>query len=108
MSARKTTTKSTDEITATDIAVDATAVSVDVTENIMYVGPTITGIVRYSTVFKGGILPAKVSACIEQMPIMKNLFVPLSKLAEANKELSKDQSALKTISARVAKKFTGR
>lgn len=86
----------------------ATIVTAETKENTVYVGPTLTGIIRHSTVFKGGKYPGRVNACLEQMPAMKRLFVPLGELPEANKELSKDQSALKTLSAQVAKKFARR
>lgn len=73
--------------------------------NLMYLGPTITGVVRHSTVFKDGVLPQKVNECVEQLPIMKKLFVTMEELPKASKELKKEQSALKTIYSQVAKKF---
>lgn len=73
--------------------------------NLMYLGPTITGVVRHSTVFKDGVLPQKVTACVEQFPVMKKLFVAKEDVPAAVKELKKEQSALRTISDQVAKKF---
>ena len=74
-------------------------------ENLMYLGPTITGVVRHSTIFKEGILPKNVKECIEQLPMMEKLFVPLSVMPKANKELKKEQSALGAIYTQVANKF---
>lgn len=73
--------------------------------NLMYLGPTITGVVRHSTTFKNGILPAKVKECVEQFPVMKKLFVSMEDIPKATKELKKEQSALGTIYAQVANKF---
>lgn len=73
--------------------------------NLMYLGPTITGVVRHSTNFKNGVLPEKVRECINQFPVMQKLFVPLVEMPAAIKELNKEQSALKTIYSQVAKKF---
>ncbi len=73
--------------------------------NLMYLGPTITGIVRHSTIFKDGIFPKKVNECLEQLPMMKKLFVELDEIPTAIKELKKEQSALGTIYAQTKKKF---
>lgn len=73
--------------------------------NLMYLGPTITGVVRNSTVFKDGVLPQKVKECIEQYPAMEKLFVSTKNIPAAVKELNKKQSAMSTIYSQVAKKF---
>lgn len=73
--------------------------------DVIYVGPSISGIIRHSTVFKDGILPDGVTRCIEQLPAMKRLFVETDRLAEAAKELNRKQSALNVIYAMVACKF---
>lgn len=73
--------------------------------NLMYLGPTITGVVRHSTIFKNGVLPKKLKDCVEQLPMMKKLFVGLDEIPNAVKELEKEQSALRTIYTQVAKKF---
>lgn len=73
--------------------------------NVMYLGPTITGVVRHSTNFKDGVLPDKVKECVNQFPVMKKLFVSIDEIPAAVKELNKDQSALKTIYSQVSKKF---
>lgn len=74
-------------------------------EDLMYIGPTIAGVVKHSTVFKGGILPVKASKCIEQFPAMNKLFVPLGDMPAAIKELNKASSATRTIYTQVVSKF---
>ena len=73
--------------------------------NLMYLGPTIVGVIRHSTIYKNGVLPDKVNECVEQFPIMKKLFVSMEELPGAVKELKKEQSALGTIYSQTAKKF---
>lgn len=73
--------------------------------NLMYLGPTIIGVIRHSTIFKNGVLSEKVKECVEQFPMMKKLFIPIEELPQAVKELSKEQSALGTIYSQTAKKF---
>lgn len=73
--------------------------------NLMYLGPTIIGVIRHSTIYKDGVLPEKVRDCVEAFPIMKKLFVPMEELPAAIKELKKEQSALGTIYSQTARKF---
>lgn len=76
-----------------------------VKENKMYIGPTIAGVVRHSTVFKDGKYPEKVEACIKKFPMMELLFVGMKELPKATKEIRVHGSALQEISARVLEKF---
>ena len=73
--------------------------------DVMYLGPTISGVVKYSTVFKNGVFTKNVREYMEQMPCMKELFVPLGELPNAINELNKEKSVLKAIYMQVAKKF---
>lgn len=73
--------------------------------NLMYLGPTIVGVIRHSTIYKNGVLPQKVMDCVEQFPAMNKLFVSMKDISGAVKELKKDQSALGTIYSQTAKKF---
>lgn len=73
--------------------------------NLMYLGPTITGVVRQSTIFKNGVLPKKLNECVEKFPAMRKLLVPMDEVPMVTKELNKEQSALGTIYSQVAKKF---
>ena len=75
--------------------------------NLMYLGPSLMGIIKHSTVFHNGILPDKVQKCCDDYPPMKRLFVPLSGVPAAVKELGKEQSVLGTICSQVLKKFSG-
>ena len=75
--------------------------------DLMYVGPSIVGAIRYSTVFKDGILPEEVEKCITAYPAMRRLFVPLDGLADATLQLKKP-SALSVIYKQTAQKFTRR
>ena len=56
-------------------------------ETVMYIGPTVRGVVINGTLFKDGKLPALVEKRTEEMPVLQSLFVPVSKLAEAQREL---------------------
>ena len=74
-------------------------------DNLMYLGPTITGVVRHSTIFKNGVLPVKVKECVDAFPVMNKLFIPMAEIPAAVKELKKEQSALGTIYSQTSKKF---
>ena len=65
--------------------------------SVMYVGPSIANVVQSSTVFKGGIFPREVDKYVESKPYIKKLFVPVSELSKAMKELNNDKSALSII-----------
>ena len=71
------------------------------TENVIYLGPDIPNIISSSTVVEGGVLPDVVNEKIEELPILSNLFVPVSGMVEKVKELNKDGSSANTIYARV-------
>lgn len=73
--------------------------------NVMYIGPTIVGIVRHSTVFKDGVLPEKVKGCVAELPMMEKLFVSIEEVPTALKELKKKQSVLATIYDKTLNKF---
>ena len=75
--------------------------------NLMYLGPSLIGIIRHSTVFKDGVLPDKVKKCCDEYPPMKKLFIPLDGIAAASKELGKEQSVLGAICTQVSKRFAG-
>lgn len=74
-------------------------------QDLMYLGPTITGVVKHSTVFKDGLLPDKAKDCIKKLPMMKKLFVPLADMPAAIKELNKPSSVLRTVYTQVVNKF---
>lgn len=76
-------------------------------ENLTYLGPTITGVIRHSTVFLDGILPAKAQKCVSETPMMKKLFVTADQMVDAVKELRKE-SALSSIYEQVSQKYSRR
>lgn len=73
--------------------------------NVMYIGPTIPGVARYSTVYKNGVLPEKLKECIKEFPAMARLLVKIEDMPEAVKKLNEKNSVLSTISAQVKNKF---
>ena len=72
---------------------------------VMYLGPSIPNVVRYSTVFKDGTLPEPLKTCVEDKPYMKKLFVPLKEVPTAIKELNSGKSVLGAIRRRVESEF---
>lgn len=76
-----------------------------VVQNMIYLGPSIAGVIRHSTVFKNGVLPAKVQECVKELPMMERLFVPIGNMPEAVMELKKNQSVLRTVYIQTAEKF---
>lgn len=90
---------------ATEAVAAAKAEPEAVPENVVYLGPTIKGVAKYSTCYERGVLPQKVQDCIRELPMMKRLFVPVSGIVAATKELSKGQSVLNTIYSETDKKF---
>ena len=74
-------------------------------EAVIYLGPTIVGVIRHSTVFKEGVLPEKVQECVKQLPMMEKLFVSIGDIPEAVKEINKNESVLRTIYVQVTNNF---
>lgn len=72
---------------------------------VMYLGPTISGVVRHSMVFKDGVLPPKVGEYIGRFPVMERLFVPLKEMPSAVKALNRKKGFLWEIYTQVSKKF---
>lgn len=74
-------------------------------ESVIYLGPSITGVVRSSTVFKDGVLPTRLQVLIDNDPSLKKLIVPLSGSVAAVKDLNQNQSALSSIYHSAARKY---
>ena len=70
-------------------------------ENVIYLGPSIPNLISASTVFKDGILPEVVNEKIEELPMMVNLFIPISMMVEAVKEINREGSSLQLIYGKV-------
>lgn len=58
-------------------------------ESLMYLGPTIRGVVKHGAIFTGKI-PGTLDEFRKKKPIINNLIVPLSELLEAKKALSEE------------------
>lgn len=87
---------------------EKTEEKVEAKENLMYVGSTIPGLVRYSTVFAEGNLPQNVEDAIEKYPLFKRLFVPIDEMVSSLKEVKREKSPLNVIDKEAANKFTRR
>ena len=73
-------------------------------ENTIYIGPTITGVVKKFTEFQDGEITAAAREKVNDFPAMERLFVPVSEMPAAVKELS-GKSALASIYAQTAQKY---
>jgi hypothetical protein len=62
----------------------------------MYIGPTIPGIVKNSTIFIGE-LPDRLNKLTEELPCIKNLIVPIDKLTKAKQALF-EQGSVENVS----------
>ena len=100
-------TEVAEEVTATPVKEAPKPVKQEKKENVVYVGPTIIGVVKNGFVFKDGILPEKAQECISALPMIERLFVPQSKYVGAMKELCEKQSVLSAIYREVIKKLKG-
>lgn len=59
---------------------------------VMYLGPTISGVVKHGDVFEDG-LPKKLEKVAEKKPIVKNLIVPLSEILEVKRAIDQEGTA---------------
>lgn len=62
----------------------------------MYIGPTIPGIVKNSTIFIGE-LPDRLNKLTEELPCIKNLIVPIDKLTKAKQAIF-EQGSVENVS----------
>lgn len=76
--------------------------------NVMYVGHSIQNLIRYGTVFAGGVLPEKVSTAVAEFPAAAKLFVPVEEIPDAMKSLHEKNSALAAIRDRMVRKYSKR
>jgi len=67
----------------------------------MYIGPSIRGVVRHGAAFSGG-LPARVQKLADAKPIINNLIVPVSDLAEAIKRSNEEGTAVAVAYDRIS------
>lgn len=62
------------------------------TNKVMYMGPTLRGVVRNGTVFENGI-PKNLSRLAEKRPIINNLIVSLADTVEIKKAINTEGTA---------------
>lgn len=79
----KTTSKSKTETAEAEVAVEV--VEEKAPETLMYVGPTKPGIGIQNRVYTE--IPVGAQEVIKQHPIIRNLFIPISRYPEAGKQL---------------------
>lgn len=77
-------------------------------ENLMYVGDSIIGLVRHSTVYADGVFTPAIDKCIAAFPAMARLFVKIDDIPGALKEVKEKHSPLYVINKEVTSKFTRR
>lgn len=74
---------------------------IDQTERVMYIGPTVRGVVRHGAAYSGG-LPRRLEKLAAAKPIVRNLIVPLSGIESAIRESNTEGAALAVAYDRVA------
>lgn len=55
-------------------------------QTVVYCGPTLPGVAKQYTVYKGA-LPEQLTAAIKKEPAIRELIIPLGKLADARRQL---------------------
>lgn len=63
---------------------------------VVYVGPTIAGVVKQNTFFNNGI-PSILRTTIDEYPALGGLLIPISRLPKALKDITNNQGALHII-----------
>lgn len=69
--------------------------------NKMYIGPSIRGVVKHGAAFSGG-LPARVKKLADAKPVINNLIVPVSDLADAIKRSNEEGTAVAVAYDRIS------
>ena len=73
----------------------AQATQETVQEPVVYVGPKVAGLKVNTTYIKG--IPKAADDAIKENPLLKKMFVKVSEIAEAKKQLSQENSALSIV-----------
>lgn len=97
MSAKTEGTKKTLKTSevATVSKIKAATSLVETTKSVMYIGPTIKGVVSQNTIFNNG-LPSSLEEKKKEIPALYSLVVPIEQLAQARKELKERNSVIGT------------
>lgn len=75
-------------------------------EAVVYIGPRLpNGKLGQYNIFREGVLPAYLEKLVKEVPALKVLFVPASKLADSQRKLADSSSVLATRFAEVRKHF---
>lgn len=98
----------TEEVLNSEEEVKASVPEAPKKENLMYVGSTIPGIVRHSTVFADGVFTPSIDKCIEEYPPMAKLFVGIADIPDALKKVTIEHTPLYVINKEAVNKFTRR
>ena len=67
--------------------------------NLVYLGPTITGVVRHSDVFEDGVLPERTQKCVADFPMMERLFVQIDRKRQSVDDTGTQESKQGTAQA---------
>ena len=93
------TEETTEETTETEVTTESSTA-----EPVAYVGPNIKHVAQSGTVYIGD-LPAALTAKIEEIPAIKGLLIPVSKLSTAGAAAKKSGTALNNLYLAVAAKL---
>ena len=72
-------------------------------KKVMYLGPTIRGVVKNGAVFEGGI-PKNLEKIAGKKPIIQNLIVPLENIVDVSKNIRVEGTSPSIKSQRSAKR----
>ena len=107
MSTKKTTAEAEATAATAEAGTRATAAVTapqTAAESVAYMGPDIKNVVINGTVYIGE-LPAALKKQIEEVPALKGLLVPVSKLASAGVAISTKETALNNLYTAVSIKL---
>ncbi|MCD8204511.1 MAG: hypothetical protein LUC16_01610 [Coprobacillus sp.] len=91
----------TEEVTE---AVEEATEEAESTEAVAYIGPSIKFVATHGTVYNNG-LPRDLAKKVEEIPMIKGLLIPISKLAVSYVQLATEGSALNNLYNAVAEKL---
>ncbi len=91
------------EETAEEIE-ETAAETAEASEPVAYIGPDIKHVARKGTIYTNG-LPKALEAKIEEIPAIRGLIVPTSKLATAQETMARQGTALNNLFEAVREKL---
>ena len=71
-------------------------------KTVIYIGPTIVGVVTQNSIFNNGI-PYELEETMKEIPVVEKLIIPVESLATASQQLNKKQGILYTCYEKVKK-----